>query len=252
MVTDGSHRTEGWMTDTAQQIGTKLLERLKEDIEYLGRADANGALARGVAFSLASYNDAAIESYKEALTLDPSCHEAAARLVLLQLCQNQLNEALLTAMKLAAEAPEYELPEMTSDEHISVYTLLGNALVAVGRLDDAIEAYLAARRQSTRDTTAAARLAQLYLAKGQPTEAVEHASAFEGNPRFRSLAGLMSLAATSPALLPSFSDVNVLALCDHGRPLVINGSARLAPLAPDDGGWCEDLPDVLRDDAGRQ
>ncbi|MCE9667072.1 tetratricopeptide repeat protein [Myxococcus stipitatus] len=241
-----------WTQSTARQIEKRLLEALQSQSANVEDNTAEGALARGRLFSVALYHEKAIESFREALSLDPSQYEAAARLVLVLLRTRRHEEALEVATKLAAEAPDYELPEMTSDERISVFTLLGNALVQNQRTDDAIQAYQTARKLSKRDTTAAARLAQLYLSSGEPKRALEQSSAFSRNPRFQDLASVLTLGKTNEALLPTYrraSIADIVGLTDHGRPLTVPDGSRLASVVEGSTAWCAEPRDVLADDA---
>jgi tetratricopeptide (TPR) repeat protein len=237
-----------WDVKVAKKIATRLAETLAQETAKYEQSTSDAALARGRVFALASYDDSAIENYNEALALDPTQYEAAARLVLAYLGKGQAAQALATAMKLAAEAPTYEMPEVTSDEKISAFTLLGNALVQNDRLDDAIKAYETARETSPSDSTAAARLAQLYLATGQPAKAIEQGPLFSNNPRFRDLASVITLGKKSEALLPSFPRENLASTIHvalHGRPLMIEGNFRVAPIAEGDAAWCASEDDIL-------
>ncbi len=242
-----------WTQGAARMIEKRVLETLQGQSANVEENTSEGALARGRLFAMALYQEQAIDSFKEALSLDPTQYEAAARLVLLLMRVRRHEEALDVATKLAAEAPDYEMTEMTSDERISVFTLLGNALVQNHRTEDAIHAYQTARRMSKRDTTAAARLAQLYLASGEPKRALEQANTFSRNPRFRDLSSVLNLGRTSEALLPTYrreSLADTLALADHGRPPTVPDGSRLAPVEPEASAWCADVPDVLADEHG--
>jgi tetratricopeptide (TPR) repeat protein len=235
-----------WVIAVTQMIAERLAQAVEHDRPHLHESTAAGALARGRVLALAAYNQQAIESYREALSLDPCLHEAAARLVVLLLRTGQVEPALAAALKLAAEAPHFQLREMSSDESIGTLTLLGNALARNGRADDAIEAYAAARRVCGNDSSAAARLAQMYLATGEPHKALEQASAFADNPRFHDLASVLKLGKTSEALLPSFHKdlvASLVSLEDHGRPLSVGGQHRHAALSEDDVAWCMPVPD---------
>lgn len=243
-MTQQKQKDSRWEIDVTRTMAKRLGQSVSEDSSKVADSSSAGALARGRLFALSSYHDRAIESYRESLALDPTQHEAAARLVLLYIRTGQPSLALATAMKLAADAPKYELREMTSEEKISVFTLLGNALVQNDRIDDAIQAYEVAQRTSKADTTAPARLAQLYLATGQPKKAIEQTEAFAGNPRFRDLASVLILGKTNAALLPAFRRdrlIDALALSDHGRPLTLGNTVRVAPAIADEGAWCGDV-----------
>lgn len=228
---------------TSRDIANKLQTVLTAAVNCVDDHTSEGALARGKIFSLAAYTEEAIDSFEQALHLDEGNHEAAARLTLMQLRLNKSEQSLSTAMNLASKAPNYTLEEMTSDEQISAFTILGNALVQNNRVEDAVQAYETARKEAGNDTTAAARLAQLYIATGKPAEALKQTDIFKDNPRYSKLSSFVALGARNPALMPTYDPASLssqLALDAHGRPLTVNGEARLAEVA-EDPEWCADV-----------
>jgi predicted Zn-dependent protease len=224
-----------------------LRESLDEAAKKLNDDSAEGALARGKVFQMASYFREAAQSYADALAKDNSLDEAAARLVVAQLKGRQPEKALASAMNLAARKPGFEVKEFSSNQYASAMTLLGDALVNNNRPADAIEAYKAARTESKRDAFAAGRLAQLFLATGEPKKALEQAKGVAANPRFRDLSRVLALGERSVALLPAFradSLIDMIAVSDHGRPLFVDGTARSATLAWGNDEWCADIADL--------
>ena len=227
-----------------RSLGERLIESLQTSNKRLDEQSAEGALARGRVFQMASYFVEAAECYTEALAFDPELDEAAARMVVVQLKAQQPEKALDSAMKLAARNPGFEVKELSSDQYASAMTLLGDALAHNDRLSDAIEAYKSARSVSSRDSFAAGRLAQLFLATGEPKKAVEQAKNFANNPRFQNLSKLLSLSRKSETLLPMFNRGSVsvlLANTAHGRPILVEGMPRVASIAWGDDHWCADL-----------
>ncbi len=239
-----------WLVEVSQKISAHLLQALQSDAGRLGDTSSSlGALARGRTLALAAYNQEAITSYQEAVKRDPSMYEAQARLTVLQIRTGQKEAALATAKRLVEQKPTFELQEMTSEERVSAYTLLGNALLLNGLTDDAIQAYLAALRTSVSETTAAARLAQVYIAIGKGEQALELADSFANNPRFREFSAHLQLVKAGQATMPHI-DISHLELDVHGRPLsVAEEGARLAPVVQGDTSWCADVSDVLPGDA---
>lgn len=226
-------------------LAQKLIETLQAASKQLDDRSAKGALARGQVLQSADYFVEAAESYKEALAFDPDLDEAAARLVVAQLKARQPEKALSNAMALASRNPGFELKELSSDQHASAMTLLGDALAHNGRLNDAIEAYKAAPTVSRRDNFAAGRLAQLYLSTGEPKKAIEQGKGFSNNPRFRDLSKVLALGHRSETLLPLFkggSVAELLANTAHGRPLLVEGQPRVASIEWGDSSWCTDSP----------
>lgn len=238
----------GSASQLTNSLHKNLLETLKNVGGRLNDHSAAGALARGQVFQLSGYYEDAVESYTEALALDPQLDEAAARLPIAQLLARHPAKALVSAMKLAERNPGFELKEMTSDQHQNAMTILGDALTFNERPKDAIEAYKVARTASKRDVFAAGRLAQLYLATGEPTKAVEQAKNVGNNPRFGNLARLLSLGQKNAALLPvsrAGAAIDMLSVTVHGRPLLVEGTARVAPLVWGDDQWCADLSEEV-------
>ena len=241
-----------WEIATTQKIAHRLTETLKDDTAHLADSTVAGALARGRTFATAGYDTDAIESFKEALCMDPHANEAAARLALVLLRIGRNSEALTVASKLAASAPKYSMREATSDEKINSFTILGKALAQNGRIAEAIHACEAATKNDSHDTTAPALLAYLHLATGEPKRALGHANAFANNPRFHDLASVMSLGHTNEALLPAFNRESVqdfLRVMMPGRPLFVEGDARLSPTAQGDD-WCATASDLLGEAPG--
>lgn len=235
------------MAKAADIFCNRMKQVLDDASKHLADHSAEGAIARGKVFALAAELDQAIESYTEALSLDKNSSEAAARLSLVQIRAGQAAKALHNAMALAAREPNFQMEELSSSEHISAMTVLGEALLANGRVDDAIQAYTAARQISAKDSYAAGRLAQLNIATGKATEAVKFAGQFAVNPRacFQDLNAVMALGHKNVALLPTVkveSLIASVARCMPGRPILADGAPRVAPLVWGDDSWCVDKP----------
>ena len=164
-------------------LSRRSQETLNQASAKIGDLTAQGAFARGQIFELVGYFDDAAASYQEAIALDHCFDEARARLALAQLKGKQPAKALVTATSLAARNQNLQVLALATDELVSAMTILGDTLVANDRLDDAVHAYEAARVIDAGDTYAAGRLAELYLAIGEPRKAVSLSSAFSANPR---------------------------------------------------------------------
>ena len=242
------------MSDTnainlADSLATHLIATLEESKVKAAANTAEGALARGRIFQSTGYFAEAAESYLGALSQDVQLDEASARLVTVEIMRGRIDSALAHAMKLAARNPKFEFKEVSSDQVVSAMTLLGDALAADGRTKDAIEAYKAARVSNPMDTFAAGRLAQLYLATGEPKYAQQQAKEIGGNTRFAELSRMLALGAKSDAFLPSFrldGLAGVLRVSMPGRPMVIDNDARVASIVHGCDCWCADVfPDIL-------
>lgn len=248
-MTQGTSKEKQAVIAHAELLFTRASETLKGARKQLDDNTAAGALARGHVFELVGYFPQAIECYKAALAIDPELEEAAARLSISQLKAGQFKNSLASAMSLAARNPEFQIRALATNEQVSAMTILGDALVTNDRLNDAIEAYQAARRIAAgaggagEDSYAAGRLAQIYLALGEPQKALELAPAYADNPRFHDLSSVMTLGRTSGALLPGIeraSLASIVMAADVGRPLMIDHESRLAPLVQGDQSWCAD------------
>lgn len=225
------------LKEKAQHIGAKLIAGLEAAAKRSSEPGAAGALARGIIFQNAAFLEEAAQSFKEALAADPNAHEAGARLVLTLLRARRYDAALDVAAKLAKRAPDYAMPELTTDQSLSVFTLLGNALIANGRIDEAARAYEGALKRKPADTTAAARLAQVHIALGEPDKAFAHTKEILKNPRFSSLGSLLQLGRESAGLLSAFSPAGRLgsvSVDEHGRPFIVDGAIRQAEVIETD------------------
>ena len=233
--------------ELATSLSKHLTQTLQDASKSLNEDSPQGALARGIVFQLAGYYVEAAESYAAAAANNGDMKEAGARQIVAQLKARQFEKGLSYAMTFAAQDPDFELKELTSNQVASAMTLLGDALAHNERPSDAIEAYKAARASSKRDAFAAGRLAQLYLATGEPKKAVELTKDVAANPRFRSLSRVLSLGTRSAALLPAFQRGSVsalIAVSDHGRPLFVDGTPRSASLTWGNDQWCADETEV--------
>jgi len=234
--------------DVAGVFCGRLMQTLEDARKHLSDNSAAGALARGKVISLAADYDHAIVCFEEAIALDKNLTEASARLALTQLKAGQPEAALRSAMKLAAQQPKFMIQELMSNERISAMTILGEALLANGRINDAVAAYKSAREISDKDSYAAGRLAQVLVATGNASEAIKLAGQFSANPRscFRDLNAIMPLGQRNAALLPAITAESLvanIARCVPGRPILSDGAPRLAPLVWGDDRWCMDLPE---------
>lgn len=220
----------------AQLLHKRTTEMLQAAGQHLNENSPKGAFARGNVFELAGYFDHAADSYKAARTL-----EATARLAIVHIKDAKPELALKTAMSVTAANPKLRVQELTSTEEVSALTILGDALVSNDRKSDAIQAYLAARKANAKESFAAGRLAQVYLATGEPKKALELGPAFAANHRFDAISSVLALGKTSDALLPAIKPESLSAVLRRspvGRPLLVSGAPRLAPIIEGDQAWC--------------
>lgn len=230
----------GTKTHHAQTLAKRSLETLTQAANDLNVGGAGAAVARGRIFELVGYFSEAASSYADALALDCDSDETTGRLAIALLKLGDVSRGLSTAMTLAARNPQYKIKALATEEVSSAMTILGDALVANKRIEDAVEAYEAARKLDSTDTYAAGRLAKLYLAIDKPEKATALAGDLGDNPRFRDLKSLLSLGETSRALLPKFAAEDLIARSfenQHGRPLLVGEEARVAPIVEDSEGW---------------
>jgi tetratricopeptide (TPR) repeat protein len=233
-----------WVNGSAEHaelLRRRTTETLKEISSSLGEETAEGALARGKMFEMVGYFFEAIKAYSDALGLDPSIDEARARLALSQLKASRFESGLHTITELAARRPDYTFQALTTDEKVSAMTVLGDALVATGRPDDAQTAFEEARRINDQDSYAAARLAQVRIVNNETSQALELRESFADNPRFAGLSAGFNLAETNVKLVPRLTERNLTANLIYqmpGRPVVVEGELRLAPVVEGDDRWC--------------
>jgi tetratricopeptide (TPR) repeat protein len=225
----------------ANSLAKHLVATLEASAANAGDRSAAGALARGRIFQLAGYYGEAAENYVGALSQDPGLDEAAARLVCVRMAEGRFEDALETATTLASRSPRFEYKEASSDQVVSVMTLVGDALAALGRTNDAIEAYKAARVANPKDTFSAVRLAQLFIATGQSKLAVRESKAVSDNTRHAGLAQALVRGAERAMFLPSIRPdaiAGMLRVSMPGRPVMAHGEAQVAPLIYGSQDWC--------------
>lgn len=226
--------------DLAKRLCNHSLETLRQASLSQSADTADGALARGHVFELVGYFDEAAASYSEALTLEPHLEVATARLALAQMKGGHIEKGMLIASALAGSNPNLELQTLASKEAFSAMTILGESLLANGRLVDAQQAYERARTVNPKDSFANGRLAQIHLATGAPKKAFDLDGAFFGTTRFASIAETLAIGNTSPSLLPVLKPMTLAASVIHsmpGRPLTIDGATRMAGPAGDNAEW---------------
>lgn len=237
-------------TEHARLLSAQSRDTLAKVEGQLADQSAAGALARGKVFELVGYFVEAAHSYVEALSHDKGLAEASARLALALLKSEQRERALSVAMGLAARQSNFKLKALATNEQVSAMTILGDALVANNRLEDAKEAYLAARKIDSKDSYAAGRLAQIHLAERDYKKALDLRKDFRDNLRFQELNSLLSLGDTSAALLPTFTRESLshnIASVAVGRPLMVDGEVRCASIVEGAEGWCADPSEDLTD-----
>lgn len=236
-----AERSNNPSTDHARVLHRRTSETLAAVADRLDSESAEGAFARGRVFELLAYYPEAEAAYTTAIALDPTLDEATARLALVYLKTNQVAKGLATATKLAARNPNLELDAMATEEHFSIFTILGNALLASKRVEEAGAAYEAALRLYEGDTHAAARLAQVRILLDDVAQAQGLRESFTKNPRFVDLGDSLDLADGNFRIKPFLSldslAASVLA-ANPGRPVVVDGEVRLAELVDGDDGWC--------------
>jgi tetratricopeptide (TPR) repeat protein len=237
-------RTAQASAKLAQSLSKNIAATLESADKRLDADTPDGAIARGKVFQYAGYYDDAADSYAAGVDSQRAGDEAAARLVIALLLARQPERALEAATRLAKSNPGYEMKETTSTQRISALTLLGDALVFNGRVNEAIDAYTRARKTSAKDAAATGRLAQAYLATGEPKKALALAGDIGKNPRFRRLTALLEAGRDNPELLSNFGVSSLegfVAVTVHGRPLIVEQRAVLAPESSDDAAWCAEV-----------
>ena len=218
----------------------RSLDEIKKDLDAGGR---DGAFARGQLFELIGYFDQAVDAYKDALRLAPECSQSKSRLALAQIKAGSFDDALTNATNVAAQDPNCKVKALTTDEEVSALTVLGDALAVNQRFEDAIQA-LETARASGGDPYTAGRLAQMYLATGEPEKAVKLRADIADNLRFRDLKSVLALGETNAALLPKFDRATLSAAVARavvGRPMIVRGEVRTAEAVARDTGWCAEF-----------
>lgn len=228
----------------AELLSKYAQETLRQVQGSLGEQSAVGAVARGKVFELVGYFEDAIASYSQAMALEHTNDEAAARLALSEIKARRPQQALASATALATRAPKFTLKALATDEHISAMTILGDALLLNDRLEDAVQAYNTARQINSTDSYAAGRLAQVFLALGDSAKAMQMSTAINGNPRFAGVASLLSLGQSSAGLLRIVNRASVVAAVAGsaaGRPFVVDATVRTSRPVLGCEEWCAEI-----------
>jgi tetratricopeptide (TPR) repeat protein len=216
------------------------LDSISKNIDAAGR---KGAFARGQMFELVGYFDKAVHAYTEALSDQPNCIESSCRLALAQIKAGHHQDALVTASKIAGQQGTFKVKALATSEVIPALTILGDALAVNQRFGDALVAYETAQKESGDEYTSG-RLAQMYLAAGEPDKAVQLRNSLGDNIRFSDLKSVLALGDTNIALLPRFGGAELAAQIAknvHGRPMLVNGKVLTAEALSEDTGWYADV-----------
>jgi len=228
-------------SNVAESVSDHIIKTLQSAKKHLGDASPDAAVERGKVFQLGGYLEDAADAYAEGMGSKSNGNEAAARLALVQILSREPEKALATATELASRHPDFRFKESTSDQHVSALTVLGDALAVSGRLDEAIDAYTRARSTCSDDAAAPGRLAQLYLATGQPERALELEKDVARNPRFGHLSQILAAGRANAELLSRLGASSVagwVAVTVHGRPMLAEEEAVVAPVVVGDAQWC--------------
>jgi len=200
---DNDQRVHAYV-ESLHSVSSHLLDR------YLAKKDtADGKLSAGKISELVHELAEAAAWYSDSLCSDPSCYEAKARLILVQLKLGLNEDALAAALELAAEAPDFTfLPLTDQPPRISSLTVLGDAFLFNAYQKEALSAYeRAISLLPEEDSYAVGRYAQLLVATGRTAEAVPLLGRFAHLGRFAQLAARLRLAENDSALLPAVSDI---------------------------------------------
>jgi tetratricopeptide (TPR) repeat protein len=236
---------EATFSQTVCQAARKTLENAERD---LARGGPVAALARGRVFELVGYFDAAAAAYREAFSLDPKLSEARAREALCHLKGGDAERGLQLAVAAAAADEKLQLETLATGEAFSVMTILGDALVANNRLDDALAAFKKARAIVPNDNYATAHLAQVYLATNQQNLAADLAPSIQLPSRFETFKTVLGLGGNGLALLQEgrrgslVANIKVMMPTPMpGRPMDVHGEQRVASLVEPREDWCAEL-----------
>lgn len=226
---------------TVCQVARKTLDNAERD---LGGGGAAAALARGHVFELVGYFEAAAAAYGEAFSHDSKLGEALARQALCQLKAGDAERGLQLAVAAAAADGKLQLETLATGEAFSVMTVLGDALIANNRLDEAVDAFKQARALNPNDNYATAHLAQVYLATKQQSLAADLAPSIQAPSRFEAFKTVLGLGGHGLALLQDSKRGSLVAnisVMMPGRPMDVHGEQRVAPLVEPREDWCADL-----------
>jgi tetratricopeptide (TPR) repeat protein len=213
-----------------ESIAGQLISTLEEALKVIKTCTSEGQLARGKIYQSAGLLNSAVECYEAAAHV--GCLESLARLAISQLMLGNIEAGLDAAVKLAGINGDFRIQALSTNERISAMAILGDALLLSGREDAAASAYEAALKSERNESYAAGRLAHLLIAQGKGDKAIELRDVIGDNPRFSDLQNLLQLTAAEPFATPLVTLDRVRSTLIHampGRPLLVDGFARVAP-----------------------
>lgn len=217
-------------------VAVRMIGYLEDARKRECGSDAAAYCAKGKIFGLAGYLDHAEECYQRALSLDPSTDEAAARLVMVLIRAGRLQCALDTALRLQRRNAKYRMPEMSTGLTIGVHSLVGLALLAGGKGDEARQAFSHSYSADRNDSIAWAYLVQMGGDDSNEKAAELLPTKGKLNPKFGKLADQLRSAGEHGVLGQSIiaSALRNVSVEAHGRPVVDDGQALLADLTDSD------------------
>lgn len=221
-------------------VAARMIKYLEDARNSEVESGAAAYCAKGKILGLAGFLDHAENCYQRALSLDPTIDEAAARLVMVLIRAGRPKCALDTALRLQRRNEKYRMPEMSTSLTIGVHSLVGLALLADGKDDEARNAFSDAYSADRDDSIAWAYLVQMG-AEGSNKKLVDLLpKKGKLNPRFVKLADHLRSVGERGILGQSViaSALRNVSLEAHGRPVVDDGQACLANLKDSDA-WSQ-------------
>ena len=178
-----------------------ILKNLAQYRDQVGD-DADGKLAAGKVWEISQSYLVAADLYAAARDSGEKTGEAQARLALALLKARQTKRALREAVQLVADHPKLTFATLAGAP-TSALTVLGDALVANGQVEQGIAAYGNALELVPRDGHAAAKKATLHIKQGQLGEVRKLEAALANTEWFGAVSALARLAGNDGAMLPS-------------------------------------------------
>lgn len=206
------------MTDTefqqATELGSSIIRQVEgwlAAIKSKKSAEDKRLLASGKIFELNSMFSLAIDTYRKVLAVTPNEYEAQARLAITMLRCGQRADGLNIALELNRQNPKFTFRSL-GDKQTSSRTVLGDALLLNGKIEEARQVYQEALALVRDDPYATSQLILILIQSDELDEARTLAKGAKLAPGSESLQAVLTLSGNDPSVLPALLGVKINAM----------------------------------------
>lgn len=166
-------------------------ERVMESLQnYIAQAELEneaGLLARGKLYEFNQRYSEALDQYNQVPQASELYAEARCRISCTLLKAGNSEQALEVAVSAFKDHSKAIFNSLTAAEPTSMYTVLGDAQISCGLIDQAQRSFSAALMIESNDSHAAAQSARISLAKGDISKAKDFAGRIGAGQRYDDL-----------------------------------------------------------------